>query len=267
MRVVICCMAKNEERYINDFVKFYLNLGVDTIYIYDNNEPNKDKIENFIQKKYLDKVVVLDIRGKKQLQLQQFIYTSFYSRFNSTFDWCFFVDIDEFLFGISDIKQFLSNALYDNIKQIRVRWKLFGDDNLIKRDMDIPVYNAFNKEITSSLHRNLMQKGDLEIQGKAIVKGHLGMLNIDSPHFVRGLPSCLPSGKPCRMSGVRILDDYKNESVYLHHYMTKSLSEFIEQKLNRNDAVFNNRIKLDYYWRINKKTKEKLDYLKTKGLI
>ena len=48
--------------------------------------------------------------------------------------------------------------------------------------------------------------------------------------------------------------------------MTKSLSEFINQKLNRNDAVFNVSLKLDYYWRINKKTPEKIAYLKNLGL-
>lgn len=267
MQVVICCMAKNEERYINDFIKFYFNLGVDKIYIYDNNETNGYKIDDFIAKPYKDRVIVYDIRGMKKYQLQQYVYTTFYNKNNHTFDWCFFVDIDEFLFGIDDIKQFLSNPLFENIKQVRIKWKLFGDDDLIKRDMSLPVYKAFHNEVKHSLHRNLQQKGDLEIQGKAIVKGHLGLLNIDSPHFVRGLPSCLPSGKPCKMSGVRILDDYKGETIFLHHYMTKSLDEFINQKLNRNDAVFNNTIRLDYYWRINKKTKEKLDYLKVKGLI
>ena len=49
--------------------------------------------------------------------------------------------------------------------------------------------------------------------------------------------------------------------------MTKSLSEFVEQKLNRNDAVFNVKVKLDYYWRINKKTPEKLKWLEERGLL
>ena len=53
----------------------------------------------------------------------------------------------------------------------------------------------------------------------------------------------------------------------MFHYMTKTLSEFVKQKLNRGDAVWENRaINLDYYWRINRKTQDKIDYLKNMGL-
>ena len=79
------------------------------------------------------------------------------------------------------------------------------------------------------------------------------------------IPSILPSGRPC-WSKIIIEENYRFESVFLNHYMTKSLSEFVEQKLNRNDAVFNKKLKMDYYWRINEKTKEKVDYLKSLGL-
>ena len=80
------------------------------------------------------------------------------------------------------------------------------------------------------------------------------------------IPSILPSGRPC-WSRVAIKEDYRFESIFLNHYMTKSLSEFVNQKLNRNDAVFNQQIKLNYYWRINKKTTQKLEWLKEKGLL
>ena len=50
--------------------------------------------------------------------------------------------------------------------------------------------------------------------------------------------------------------------------MTKTISEFVKQKMNRTDAVFGNRIlDLNYFWRINKKTDEKLKYLKDMGLV
>lgn len=80
-------------------------------------------------------------------------------------------------------------------------------------------------------------------------------------------PQNLPSGRVCN-SGVEIKEDYSHEKVFLNHYMTKSLSEFVKQKVNRGDAVFANR-KIDfwYYWRINKKTKAKERYLQDMGLI
>ena len=75
----------------------------------------------------------------------------------------------------------------------------------------------------------------------------------------------MPSGKPCK-SKTAIDEDYSEETVYLNHYITKTLDEFINQKLNRNDAVFNQRLKMNYYWRVNKKTPKKLAYLKKLGL-
>ena len=110
----------------------------------------------------------------------------------------------------------------------------------------------------------------MEEQGKALVRGGLQNVVVRSPHFAsfktrdNVIPSILPSGRMC-YSKVAIKEDYSKEKVFLHHYMTKSLSEFIEQKLNRTDAVFGNIVPLDYYWRINQKTNAKIEYLRNKG--
>lgn len=273
MRVVLCCLAKNEHLYINDFVKWYANLGFDTIYIFDNDEIESPHIKDYIDEEYLSKVQINDIRGVKKDKLQHDIYTDFYNKHKNEFDWCFFCDIDEFLFGVDNIKTFLSNPLYRNTCQIRVKWRLFGDDDLITRDMSLPVYKAFTHEVKNTLNRNLIDKGNLENQGKMFIRGGLNGVIIRSPHFGslfnrnNVLPSMLPSGRVC-WSKVVINEYYGNEKVYLHHYMTKSLSEFVDQKLKRTDAVFGDiSIKLDYFWRINKQTKEKLEWLKERGLL
>ena len=271
MRIVLCCLAKNEHDYINDFVKWYVNLGFDTIYIYDNDDLDKPYIGDYIDKKYLSKVEIIDIRGVHKDKLQQKTYTKFYE--THKFDWCFFCDVDEFLNGVKDIHSFLNQPQFNNIPQIRVKWKLFGDDDYITRDMSKPVYEAFKKEVKHTLNRNLIQKGNLELQGKMFVKGGINGVIITSPHFAslgnrnNVLPSILPSGKACK-SKVAIYEDYSHECVFLHHYMTKSLTEFIKQKMNRTDAVFGDiKINMSYYWRINKPTKEKIDFLQNLGLI
>lgn len=268
MQVVVCALAKNENLYIKDWANWYLKLGFDKIYIYDNNDLETYNVKNCLPKS--DKIEIIDIRGVCKPKLQHEIYTNFYRTHN--FGWCLFCDIDEFLVGVENIHDFLSQKKFLNTCQIRIRWKLFGDDNLIERDMSKPVYEIFSHEIKHSLNRNLIDKGNLEIQGKAIVKGGIPNVVVRSPHFAslgnydNVLPSVLPSGAYCR-SKVAIMENYSNESVFINHYMTKSLSEFVNQKLNRNDAVYGDKLKLDYYWRINKKTPEKLEYLKGLGLL
>ena len=250
MRVVICAIAKNEHLYINQWVKYYLNLGIDNIYLYDNDNFDSPYIGNFIDKQYLDKLTIYNYRGIKRKYLQHEVYNNFYHTHN--FEWVFFVDIDEYLVGTDNIKNLIKND-YD---QIRIKWKLFGDDDQVKRDIDKPLLSSFFEE---------KHDGRLEHQGKSIIRGGLN-IEIHSCHYVKYLNSCFPSGRKCQSEKLEITD-YENETIFINHYMTKTLSEFITQKLGRGDAVWDNRaIDLSYYWRINKKTPEKLEYLKNLGL-
>lgn len=268
---VICAIMKNEHKYLNDWVKYHLGIAFDYIYLFDNDDISSPNALDYVNQEYLDKIQVINIRGWKELHLQQHIYTNFYNTFKQNFNWCAFIDIDEYLFGVTNVSEWLK-TIPSQYYQIRVKWKLFGDDNLITRDMTKPVYEVFKTRINHSLHRNLHQKGNLESQGKCIVRGNLDNVIFTSPHFAsymtrdNVLKSCLPSGKECRFSKVVIHEVYDKETIWLHHYMTKSLSEFLEQKLNRNDCVYNDNINIKYYWRINKITMEKIKYLREKGI-
>ena len=270
MKVYACALAKNEHLYINEWAKYYLKLGVDKIFLFDNDDKNVPNIRDYLDKECLDKMRIINARGVHFSNMQGKFYTNFYNIEKDNFDWCIFCDIDEFIFGIDNIKDFLSKPKYKPFEQIRIKWKLFGDDNLIERDMSKPMYEIFSHEITKPLSKDLKSVCCLHNQGKSIVKGHLRNIEFVSVHFAsrnnQVLLSCLPSGKICR-SLVEIKEDYSQEKVFMHHYMTKSLSEFVKQKMNRTDAVFGKRqLDMSYYWRLNEKTKEKLDYLKSIGL-
>lgn len=270
MRVVICAMAKNEHKYINEWVNHYVKLNVDKIYLYDNDDEDSPFIGDFIDNK--SKVEIINLRGVHRDRLQHEVYTNFYNEYKDTFDWCFFCDIDEYLVGVKDIKFWLSMPQYRHANQIRIKWRLFGDDGLIRRDTSKTLMESFKKEVKTTHTRDLVTKNNLERQGKAIVRGGLKNVIIQSPHFAsyfrreNVIPSVLPSGKPC-WSKVVIKEDYSKEGIFINHYMTKTIEEFVDQKLNRTDAVFGDiSLKLDYFWRINEKTQGKLMYLKQRGI-
>ena len=228
MRVVVCAMAKNEHKYINEWIKHYIDLGFSKLYIYDNDDIDSPNIKDTINTEYLDKVKIKNIRGQHSSRLQQRIYTGFYYKYSHNFDWVFFCDIDEFLVGTHDIRAFLKKTRFQNAKQIRVKWKLFGDDDLIERDMNLGVKETFHNEITHSLNRNLVDIGTLENQGKMFVRGGLYNVIITSPHFASYvqrdniIPSVLPSGRECK-SKVVIEEDYSNEKVFLNHYIKNTI--------------------------------------------
>ena len=64
MKTALVCIAKNENRYLREFIKYHLNLGFDNIYIGDNNDPEGEWISPIIDD-YIDnkKVIVINLRG------------------------------------------------------------------------------------------------------------------------------------------------------------------------------------------------------------
>ena len=273
MRIGVCAIAKNEHLYINEWVKHYLNMGFDFVYLFDNDDKDKPYILDCIENPYRKKVVIDNVRGIHKKNFQMECYTKFYSEYKDCFDWCLFCDIDEFLVGTDNVKEFFKQPQFKSAYQVRVQWKMFTDSGLIERDMKKGVVETFTETTKKALGRDLTKPSNLCLQGKSFVKGGYKNVHFVSCHYAslkfsnQIVPSILPSGRIC-YSGTTILDDYSHETLFLNHYMTKSLSEFLNQKMNRTDAIFDTRIlDMNYYWQINEKTPKKLKYLKRKHIL
>lgn len=263
MKAIVCGIAKRENKYINEWCKHYISLGFDHIYLYDNNEFDYPYVGDFIDNNLKDKITITDWRARKDIALLSKAYLDCY--YSQEFDWCLFCDIDEFLVGIPEIHEFFNTKKFDNIEQIRVMWEYFGDDGYIERDEIIPVMEFFKIKLTNDNHHNV---------GKFFLKAGLELQNIE-PHFAWGknklpLKTCFPSGKINPESAATLYikpqgEYQKTEIVYLNHYMTKTLKEFLDQKYNTPDVMvqlFPKSRNLDYYWHLNKKTPEKEEYIK-----
>ena len=46
--VCLCLIAKNENKYIKEFVEYYKNFRIDKIFLYDNNDLNGENFQNAI---------------------------------------------------------------------------------------------------------------------------------------------------------------------------------------------------------------------------
>lgn len=262
--VVICCLAKNEHLYINDWVRYHLELGFDHIYIFDNDDFNAEFIDNYIDAKYQDKVTIFDIRGEHRQWLQSDYYNTFYHEFISDFSWCAFIDVDEFIVlnKWNNIKEMVNDERFKGFNSIRLGWRIYGDDDAVERDMSVPVYKFFKK-------RKMTRK---KKEGKQITAGGVLEAKIENhAYVVNGR-----IGNQCTVNGVRsttkneavdINGNFEFDDAYINHYQTKTLSEFLRQKYHRGDAMFEkNKIDLRYFWEINKKTLEKIEYLKKLGI-
>lgn len=256
IKVAICAVAKCENDYINDWVKWHIDRGVDDIYLWDNNDRDYEPVEYRIDKEYLDRVHITKIPGAKEFQIPT--YNKFYNDYKDEYDWIGFFDLDEYVVPKQwlNIKAFLSDNKFADYNVIKMNWHLYGDDDKPYRDISVPVWQGLTKRLKNH---------EFESHCKQFVRGKLDdKVEICSNHWCKingELPKqVMPDGKPtsCKISGAR-----NCEEAYINHYMTKTLGEFINQKMKRGtDASFKDRtIDLEYFWRVNKKSQKKLDYL------
>ena len=89
MKVALCCIIKEENKYLVEYVEHYKSLGFSHIYIYDNNDKNGEHPEEVLQSYINDNfVTVIDVKDKKRPQLK--VYQLCYNTYNSQYDWmCF----------------------------------------------------------------------------------------------------------------------------------------------------------------------------------
>lgn len=206
MKVALVCIAKNEDKYIQEWVDYNKKLGFDEIFIYHNDwecaidEPNITKIE---------------FNGlNKQIQA----YNDFIKKYHSSYDWAAFFDVDEFLVlkKHKDIKEFISN--YEDYNAVGINWYLFGDNGLTDVTNNYSVLKRFTKR-QKKINQHI----------KSIVK-----LN---DTIVMGVhnPNCewVDTNKKIHEGPFNSNGD--DSVAILHHFFTKTKSEF-EIKCNRGRA-------------------------------
>lgn len=243
MENVICGIAKCEEDYIKDWVEWHLNLGFDHIYVYDNSDTEEMSLKNYYNN---DRLTYIPLYGDNRPGLQFIAYNDFYA--NYKFDWCAFIDLDEYIVIPCDIKSFIGTFPAD-CTSIKLNWHIFGDDDLIIRDMNIPIYKGIVKRKKSH---------ECERNGKQIIKSGLN-IDIKSSHWCLGTVAYQADYK---INNGKLMEYRNCENAYINHYITKTLNEFLTQKLNRTDVVFKDRkLDMSYFWYINKQTPDKLRYI------
>lgn len=122
MRVVLVCIAKNEDFYLQEWINYNLKLGFDHIYIYMNNWRTDFEHPN---------ITKIPFDGKsKQLEC----YNSFRKTHKGECDWVAYFDCDEFLSlkKHKNVKDLIEDYKYSNA--ICVNWVIFGSENKQKRE-------------------------------------------------------------------------------------------------------------------------------------
>ena len=269
--VAIVAIARLENDYINEWVGHHLDIGVNHIYVYDNSSSEEEKLHNRIYEKYLDNVTVIPAYDKVQYQMPA--YKNAYRRFGNLYDYLIYIDLDEYIMLQQDktIQEFL-DRLPEDCECYRMNWLIYGDNGIVNRDVSSSMVNDFSKP--SIGHKR-------NTTTKSIIKGGLSDIDFISVHYairnVNGVQGNLKTyyGNMIDITNElpinsKSLNIHKKDYTFikLNHYITKSICEFICQKMRRPDAAWNYERNIDKdFFAYNEKTSEKMDVYKASSSV
>lgn len=229
MEYIVCCIARNEERYLNEWIMHYLGLGFDHIIIADNND-DVNQLPNFLKTKpYKDRIIIVPKNGASNFQCPT--YAEVYK--THSFKWCAFFDCDEFLelTQHDNIRDYLA-MFPDDCYTVSINWLCYGT-NGHKTFIDLPVRERF------PYPRVPVDNAD-DINGhvKTIVrKVNMDRIEFPTPHYMK-----VPRKHAYRSDGtVLSIRNAFNPSyskpiqydyAYIQHFNIKSEEEFLARGKN-----------------------------------
>jgi hypothetical protein len=126
--LAMVCMFKNEACYLNEWISFHIEFGVEHFYLLDDGSTDNFKD---VLKPWQDAGLVTIVQKKWKNQFTAYQYALTKWKFETT--WMTFNDVDEFLFSPNGkrLPEVLKN--YENESAVFVYWKLFGSGGNIQR--------------------------------------------------------------------------------------------------------------------------------------
>lgn len=269
LSTLICCIGKNENRYVSEYVTHYKNLGVTHITIYDNNDINGEHFEDILQNEINNGFVdVIDYRGRKVCQLQA--YAECYHNNKNNYDWILFIDCgDEYLElkNYNTISDYLSCSKFDWFDMIHINLMTVGDNEMLTYE-NIPLRERFKEPIP--FNTNVAYNFPENYHVSSIVRGGLDDIQWTvSPHTPtpNNLRCCNGSGNPCDPNAIFIPYDF--DEAYFKHYTTKTADEYCDKMLRGFPDMYWDGKMIQYlietrFFRVNTITQEKIDIFKSK---
>lgn len=262
MKTLLCCIGRQENSYIREFVEYYKYLGATNICLFDNNYDGEEDFRDVIGD-YIDNgfVILKDYRNRKVCQLDA--YNECYNNYGDKYDWILFFDIDEFMFinCEKNLHDYLARNEFDNYDMIHVNWLLYGDGGNIKNDG-----RGLLHRIPHPIDINSKTMYDFpdNFHVKSIIRGGLNNViwNKFSHTPVNNISCCNSYGIQCDGNSDFTPYDFRNAG--LRHFSTKTAEEYaLKIKRGFPDGTTltkENMVKL--FFKRNEVTREKVEIFK-----
>ena len=259
IKVALCTMGKMEHLYIKEFIEYYIKLGIDHIFIYDDNPPGIKSFSEIIDNKYKNIVTVYKTKSLF-IKNQSGAFTKCYKSNLNKFDWFVMVDMDEYVYIVNDtLKEYLSNKIFNKCDFIKLHWVIPTDNELIFYDPR-PLFVRFKPPYI---------KSDII---KSIIRGNIKDLVywVHSPNYSpkRNI-TCDNEGKKIYYKNINFQAKHpiNINKAYIIHFRYKSTEELVKKIKRGYSNWFKNSTKefliqtIKSYLRINKPTINKINLI------
>lgn len=232
--VAMCCVFKNEAKYLPEWIEFHKKQGVSKFYLYNNLSTDKWK-ETLAP--YIDSglVEVIDWPYESQKQsdwniIQCNSYLDCINRVKDKFTWCVFLDADEFIFVVNggSLPEFLKP--YRRYPGVMVNWVMYGTSHLLR----VPE--------GEKLVDNLLWRAPIDYEHnrnfKTIVRPK-EVIGCENPHyFIYKNGNLAVDENMCRKKNEEMITVSVNY-LRINHYWSRDAEFFFKVKLPRRIKWYN----------------------------
>ena len=245
----ILTVIKNEHEYLDEWIKYHLDLGIGHIFILEDidSDSHKEICDKYGDKVSLNSVLsILDETQRKEAklvkELNKYSVQHMYFRnglnmlkekYSDVYDWCFLIDNDEFITLENDtLEDVLSQ--FNGYEAFVMSWKCYGANGLIHKP-NKGVVESFTTEAEGKMPNQVKTCYKLKSYRKEFLYTH---------HH--------PTEK-CNWCNTDFVKQYHNATynkLYLRHYITKSWEEYVWKRKVRG-YVWGRERDFDYFFKIN----------------
>ena len=234
----ILTIIKNEHQYLDEWIKYHLDLGIDHIFILEDidSDSHEDITDKYGDRVSLNSIeIVLDEDTKrKALELKITKRSSAHilylkkcllwlkENYQDVYQWCFVIDVDEFI-TYDNVPTFDKN--YD---AFIMQWKCYGANGYVNK----PSYKE----------KGVVDTYLEEMEGKLLGEPYQTKICFNIPRYKNEFFFNPHISIKCKW--------YDNHTVYVRHYITKSLEEYQWKKQTRG-FLWGCRRNMDFFFKVN----------------
>lgn len=227
MKTCIITIIKNEQDYLEQWIAYHINLGIDTLFVFEDvgSESHAYITDKYEQVRLMS---VLDVyyndndrniairRRKENKPMQNQFQNMAYRKFTKEYDWCIVMDVDEYITCERPFNELLE--MYKGYDAVVMQWQNYNANGHYRRpQLNYNLIDTYTEKCGFS---------DYDEEHKLTSKMILNCKTYKLM-FCHHYPS--KKYKWCYTNLTQDEDRKIYDNIYIRHYITKSYEEYLHK--------------------------------------